>query len=35
MNRLYLANKDELDAKILQRLTDEALKRKQEEEEAR
>ncbi|XP_060093981.1 adenylate kinase 9 [Heteronotia binoei] len=35
MNRLYVANKDELDAKILKRLTDEALKRKQEEEETR
>ncbi|XP_077158489.1 adenylate kinase 9 isoform X2 [Paroedura picta] len=35
MNRLYVANKEEIDAKILKRLTDEALKRKQEEEETR
>uniref|UniRef100_A0ACB8GCX9 Uncharacterized protein n=1 Tax=Sphaerodactylus townsendi TaxID=933632 RepID=A0ACB8GCX9_9SAUR len=35
LNRLYMANKDELDAKILKRLMVEALKRKQEEEETR
>nr|XP_056712755.1 adenylate kinase 9 [Euleptes europaea] len=35
LNRLYMANKDQVDAEILKRLTDEALKRKQEEEETR
>ncbi|NWI16687.1 KAD9 kinase, partial [Crypturellus soui] len=35
LRRLYLANKDEINAKILKRLTDEALKEKEEEEEER
>lgn len=34
-NKLYLANKDEIDSKILKRLLDEALKKKEEEEETR
>uniref|UniRef100_A0ABM5G8U0 Adenylate kinase 9 isoform X3 n=1 Tax=Pogona vitticeps TaxID=103695 RepID=A0ABM5G8U0_9SAUR len=35
LTRLYQANKEEVDAKIIQRLTDEALKKKQEEEAAK
>ncbi|XP_009675242.2 adenylate kinase 9 [Struthio camelus] len=35
LHRLYLANKDEINAKILKRLTDETLKEKEEEEEER
>ncbi|XP_039385079.1 adenylate kinase 9 isoform X3 [Mauremys reevesii] len=35
LRRLYLTNKDEINSKILERLTDEALKRQKEEEETR
>ncbi|KAM8809905.1 adenylate kinase 9 [Eudromia elegans] len=35
LHRLYLANKDEINAKILKRLTEEALKEKEEEEQER
>lgn len=35
LHRLYEANKEEIDAQIIQRLIDDALKKKQEEEEAK
>ncbi|XP_070589434.1 adenylate kinase 9 isoform X2 [Erythrolamprus reginae] len=35
LHRLYIANKDEIDGQIMQRLIDDALKKKQEEEEAK
>jgi len=35
LHRTYLANKDEINSKILRRLADEALKKEEEEEEER